>query len=238
MFHIKSNQRPISAIPGGSTWVVPSLQPTMSSTFPCRLAMLQNNFIGLYCRRSKATVLRGKGKVGVFQEEVSEDDQFAPEDGEGEFFGFAVGEEAQVEGFENWVVACGDRRSHVENRADLGAATSNVALAARLPTVAIEGRDAGQRRRLRSGQGAEFGHEGNQGGGTEGADALDLPEPLDFRGEVGRAGDFVGHGRSTTRSLSSSIWPWAGNTRLRSTKPRRPIGTSRRDRATHQGWQR
>jgi hypothetical protein len=42
---------------------------------------------------------------GVFQEEVSEDDQFAQEDGEGEFFGFAVGEEAQVEGFENWVVA-------------------------------------------------------------------------------------------------------------------------------------
>jgi hypothetical protein len=53
----------------------------------------------------KATVLRGKGKVGVFQEEVSEDDQFAHEDGAGEFFGFAVGEEAQVEGFENWVVA-------------------------------------------------------------------------------------------------------------------------------------
>src|ERR1035437_4699446 len=195
MFHIKSNQRPISAIPGGSTWVVPSLQPTMSSTFPCRLAMLQNNFIGLYCRRSKATVLRGKGKVGVFQEEVSEDDQFAPEDGEGEFFGFAVGEEAQVEGFENWVVACGDQRSHVENRADLGAATSNVALAASLPTVAIEGRAAGPRRRWRSGQGAEFGHEGNQGSGTEGAAALDLPEPLDFRGEVGRAGDFVGHAR-------------------------------------------
>jgi hypothetical protein len=49
--------------------------------------------------KGSATVLRGKGKVGVFQEEVSEDDQFAPEDGEGEFFGFAVGEEAQVEGF-------------------------------------------------------------------------------------------------------------------------------------------
>jgi hypothetical protein len=60
----------------------------------------------------------------------------------------------------------------------LGAATSNVALAARLPTVAIEGRAAGQRRRWRNGQGAEFGHEGNQGSGTAGADALDLPEPL------------------------------------------------------------
>jgi hypothetical protein len=55
--------------------------------------------------KRSATVLRGKGKVGVFQEEVSEDDQFAHEDGEGEFFGFAVGQEAQVEGFENWVVA-------------------------------------------------------------------------------------------------------------------------------------
>ena len=55
--------------------------------------------------KGSATVLRGNGKVGVFQEAVSEDDQFAHEDGEGEFFGFAVGEEAQVEGFENWVVA-------------------------------------------------------------------------------------------------------------------------------------
>src|ERR1035437_703026 len=55
--------------------------------------------------KGSATVLRGNGKVGVFQEEVGEDDQFAHEEGEGEFFGFAVGEEAQVEGFENWVVA-------------------------------------------------------------------------------------------------------------------------------------
>jgi|ERR1035437_5698586 hypothetical protein len=58
-----------------------------------------------YFVNGSATVLRGKGKVGVFQEEVSEDDQFAHEDGEGEFFGFAIGEEAQVAGFENWVVA-------------------------------------------------------------------------------------------------------------------------------------
>jgi len=56
-------------------------------------------------RKGSATVLRGNGKVGVFQEEVGEDDQFAHKDGEGEFFGFAVGEEAQAERFENWVVA-------------------------------------------------------------------------------------------------------------------------------------
>jgi len=55
--------------------------------------------------KGSATVLRGKGKIGIFQEAVGEADQFAPKDGEGEFFGFAVGEEAQVEGFENWVVA-------------------------------------------------------------------------------------------------------------------------------------
>jgi hypothetical protein len=77
----------------------------------------------------------------------------------------------------------------------LGATASNVALATMLSAVAIEWSYAGQCRRLRGGQGAEFGHEGNQGGGTEGADALDLPEPLDFRGEVGRAGDFGGHER-------------------------------------------
>ena len=55
--------------------------------------------------RLKATVLAGKLEIIIFQEAVHEDDEFAHEDGAGEFFGFAVGEEAQVEGFENWVVA-------------------------------------------------------------------------------------------------------------------------------------
>jgi thiol-disulfide isomerase/thioredoxin len=53
----------------------------------------------------KATVLTGKLKIMIFEEAVHEDDEFAHEDGEGEFFGFAIGEEAQVAGFENWVVA-------------------------------------------------------------------------------------------------------------------------------------
>jgi hypothetical protein len=39
--------------------------------------------------KGSATVLRGKGKIGIFQEEVGEDDKFAHKDGEGEFFGFA-----------------------------------------------------------------------------------------------------------------------------------------------------
>jgi len=75
------------------------------------------------------------------------------------------------------VVPHGTQGSHVENRADLGAPASNVALASILSTIAIERSDSCQRGRLRIGQGAEFGHEGNQGGGAEAANALDLLEP-------------------------------------------------------------
>ena len=147
------------------------------------------------CIKGSATVLSCKDKVGIFQEEVSEDDKFAHEGGEGEFFGFAVGEEAKVEGFENRVVARGDQGGHVKNRADLGAAASNMALAAMLAAVTIEGSDSCQCRRLRIGQGAEFGHEGDQGSGSEGADALDLLEPLNLCGEVGGLGKLVRHER-------------------------------------------
>jgi hypothetical protein len=35
-----------------------------------------------------ATVLSGKGKVGIFEEEVGEEDKFRHEDGEGEFLAF------------------------------------------------------------------------------------------------------------------------------------------------------
>jgi hypothetical protein len=54
--------------------------------------------------KGSATVLSGKGKVGIFQEVVGKDDEFAHEDSEGKFFGFAISEEAQIEGFENWIV--------------------------------------------------------------------------------------------------------------------------------------
>ena len=44
--------------------------------------------------KGSATVLRSKGKVGVLEEAVGEENEFAHEDGEGEFFGFTGGEEA------------------------------------------------------------------------------------------------------------------------------------------------
>jgi hypothetical protein len=53
-----------------------------------------------------ATVLARKGKVGIFEEVVGEDDELAHEHGEGEFFGFAGGEQAEVKGFED---GCGGR---------------------------------------------------------------------------------------------------------------------------------
>jgi hypothetical protein len=68
---------------------------------------------------------------------VGEDDELSHEGGESEFFGFAASEETEVEGSKNRVVAGGDESSHVKDRADLRAATENVALSAELVTASI-----------------------------------------------------------------------------------------------------
>ena len=75
---------------------------------------------------------------------VGENDEFSHEGGEGEFFGFAASEETEVERSEDRVVARGDERSHVEDRADLRAAAEDVALTAELTTVVVKGSDAGE----------------------------------------------------------------------------------------------
>lgn len=123
------------------------------------------------------------------------------EDGEGKFFGFARGEEAEIEGFEDWVVAGGNQGGHVEDRADLGAPSGDVALAAELAAVAIKGSDAGERGRLGVGEGAELGHESDQGGGGERADALDLAEALDPGEQRWGLSDLGLHERFEVRDL-------------------------------------
>src|ERR1035437_8076372 len=137
MFHIKSNQRPISAIPGGPTWAVPSLQPTMSSTFPCRLAMLQNNFIGLYCRKREATVLTGKLKIMIFEEAVHEDDEFAHAGGHGDEGFLAGGAQAQIKLFGDAVVPHSPQGRHVEGAPHRRAAAVNAPDSILAATVAV-----------------------------------------------------------------------------------------------------
>jgi hypothetical protein len=58
--------------------------------------------------KGSASDLSRKGKVGLFKEGVGKDDEFAQEDGEGELFGFAGGDQAEVKRPKDGVVAGSD----------------------------------------------------------------------------------------------------------------------------------
>ena len=79
-----------------------------------------------------------------------------------------------VEGLENGVVAGGDEGGHVEGRADLGATTTNMTLAAELTAVVVEGSDAGEGGGLSVGESSEFRHEGDEGECGNESDALNF----------------------------------------------------------------
>ena len=115
--------------------------------------------------KGQATVLICRRKAGIFSEEIGEEDEFAHEDSEGEFFGFSGKEEALVEDFEDGVITGGDEGGHVKSVADLRSTTTDEALAAELATIVIEGGDAGEGGGLGVGECSEFGHEGNEGEG-------------------------------------------------------------------------
>jgi hypothetical protein len=140
--------------------------------------------------KGSATVLDGKGKVGIFQEVIGEDDELSHEGGEGEFFRFATSDETEVERSEDRVVAGGDEGGHVKDRAELRAAAEDVALTAELTAVVVKGSDAGESGGLGIGEGAKFGHERDEGGGGENTDALDFLEAIDLGPQIGRSSDF------------------------------------------------
>jgi hypothetical protein len=75
---------------------------------------------------------------------VGEDDELSHEGGEGEFLSFAAIKETEVERFQDRIVAGGDERGHVEDRADLRAASEDVALTAELTAVVVKGSNAGK----------------------------------------------------------------------------------------------
>ena len=152
-------------------------------------------------REGSATVLDSKRKVGIFQQVVGEDDEFSHEGGEGEFFGFAPIEEMEVERSKDRVVAGGDERGHVKDRADLRAAAEDVTLTAELTTVVIKGSDAREGGGLGIGEGTQFGHQRDEGRGGEDPDALDLLEAIDLGQQIGRRSDLCLHERFDLRDL-------------------------------------
>ncbi len=62
-------------------------------------------------------------------------------------------------------MAGGDERCHVKDRADRRAAAEDMALTAELTAVVVKGSDAGEGGGLGIGEGTEFGHERDEGGG-------------------------------------------------------------------------
>lgn len=151
--------------------------------------------------RGSATVLGRKDKVRVFQELVGENDELSHEGGEGEFFSFATSERTEVERSEDRVVAGGDERGHIKDRADLRAAAEDVALTAELTAVAVKGSDARQGGGLGIGEGTKFWHQRDEGRGGEHADALDLAEAIDLGEQIGRSSDLCLHERFELRDL-------------------------------------
>jgi hypothetical protein len=152
-------------------------------------------------RKGSATVLGRKDKVRVFQELVGENDELSHEGGESEFFSFATSEETEVERSEDRVVAGGDERGHIKDRADLRAAAEDVALTAELTAVAVKGSDARQGGGLGIGEGTKFWHQRDEGRGGEHADALDLAEAIDLGEQIGRSSDLCLHERFELRDL-------------------------------------
>ena len=71
-------------------------------------------------------------------------------------------------------MAGSDECGHVKNGSDLGTPAPNMALATKLAAVVIEWSYSGERSGLCVGKGAEFGHEAQEGGCGDLADALDL----------------------------------------------------------------
>jgi hypothetical protein len=71
-------------------------------------------------------VLVGKGEVGFPDEFVEEDDEFAHDGGDGDLEGFALGDEALKEGFEDGVEANGTKGGHVEDASGAGTSASDV----------------------------------------------------------------------------------------------------------------
>ncbi len=151
--------------------------------------------------QGSATVLDRKGKFRIFEQVVGEDDEFSHEGGEGEFFRFAPSKETEVERSEDRVVAGGDERGHVEDRADLGAAAEDVALPAELTTVVVKWSDTGEGSGLGIGEGAKFGHQRDEGGGGEDPDALNLPEAIDLGQQLGRSSELCLDERFELRDL-------------------------------------
>jgi len=91
-------------------------------------------------------VLVSKVKIGIFEEAVHEHDKLAHASYQSDFWFFAVGPKADVEGFENGVKANSTERRHIEGTAGGSSPAGDMSTAALIATIAIVGSNADQGR--------------------------------------------------------------------------------------------
>jgi hypothetical protein len=102
---------------------------------------------------------------------VGDDDEFADAGSESEFGGFPLGAQAFVEVADGRIAARCRKRGHVEDVAQIGAASGDGAVTASFAAIVGKGGDADQAGGLASSDRAEFAHVGDQGGGEHRTDA-------------------------------------------------------------------
>jgi hypothetical protein len=100
--------------------------------------------------------------VRVFEGRIEEDEKLAGDGGEGEFGSFTSRAELLVKSFEDGIFADGREAGEIEEAADWGAASPDVALTAPLATVAIQRRKASELGDGTASEGTEFRHEAEQ----------------------------------------------------------------------------
>src|SRR5690606_19512893 len=122
-------------------------------------------------------------------EGIGEDDELSHDGGEGEFSGFAPGDEAVVAGLEAGLVAGGGEGGHVEGVAWSHAATVDVALALAVAAVVGDRREAGEPGGGLARALAQLAEAGEQRGGDDRTDAGDGVQEGLPGGEAGIGGD-------------------------------------------------
>ena len=127
----------------------------------------------------------GKLEVGIFEGGIQSNEEFAHHGRDRDFELFAACPQTGVEGFEDGVMNAGAQAGHVESAAQRGASAADVALAAEFAAIAIARSQASEGGDLPFGESAQLGRVGQNGGGTDRADAFGLLEPFCLFAQLG-----------------------------------------------------
>ena len=109
---------------------------------------------------------------------VEDDEELSGDCDEGDFWGFSGFDHGLIGGLEAGAGSSSSESGHVESVAHALSSTADMARASELSGVTVEGGKAGQSGDGFARSGAEFGHESQEGGGGDWADAGDRAQAL------------------------------------------------------------